>query len=63
MITYLYLVQSGISVYAIKQAVSEAINIGTIANASNSSAVSHCRAFRIISLESLVLSIGIEFSL
>ena len=30
MITYLYLVQSGMSVYAIKQAVSEAINIGTI---------------------------------
>ena len=62
MITYLYLVQSGMSVYAIKQAVSEAINIGTVAT-SNSSAVSHCRAFRIISWESLLLSIGIEFSL
>ncbi len=61
MITYLYLVKSGMSVYAIKQAVSEAINIGTVA--SNSSAVSHYRAFRIISGESLVLSIGIEFPL
>ena len=61
MITYLYLVQSGMSVYAIKQAVSEAINIGTVAN--SSSAVSQCRAFRIISWESLLLSIGIEFSL